>query len=285
LSEQLKNPQTTLHFIVENVAMKDVDQKIFERFLGVAAVKIDCDLRKRACASLMRRARYYFCSFIKEEDMLLDLGYEEFRPRQCCHKARLLYDHKEGLEKVLEVHNFKGFEFFNEDTGEKVVSLGTLTRRAGQVGQAKYWIRRRKINPSHPDFQAQLVPQEINEDLMGFPIGYTNGRSDSERQLLLGNSFMVFHIQLLYTFFHQYLVRNRKAGQGLFQSPQTTCQQLCEREHRESDLHKDATHLLKLMEKKGFRKLDAARDSTMHSYLPNVNKNDSFFLKKRKTVS
>jgi len=170
----VKDSHKYVHFIVENVEMSPSNEKAFSAFLnGVKTIKID--FGKTSSSSLMNRRRFYFTSFFSNESRNIGTKYVEFglydflkAPNYCMHWAK-----REGktLDNVLYQHYLDQFEFFNKDTQEKVSKyLPTLTGTniENAVGQGPYWIRHK-----HRCGEEFRSPQDINEDLLGYDVGYT----------------------------------------------------------------------------------------------------------------
>lgn len=257
-------PNASIHYIVENVNMSITDRKVFDFFLGNRIpVEIDFN-RGGACSSLMSRPRLYWCSFPMHSYCI---GVGDFiaasRYFMCIHPAKL---RNLSLNDVLQ-HHAPGYEFINRFTNEEVNVLGTLTRRNSQVGQEVYWIRKKQGSAIDGPFE-QESPQSLNEDLLGFPIGYTGGesRNEAQRRLLLGNSFMIFHVRyLLWHLGNRILIRGRQLDQSFrIRQPQMVCR---EKMNDQTTVDSRVSELLhdikKLLSNQGFDELDLEEKGTL----------------------
>jgi len=267
-------PNECIHYIVENVNMSKTDRKIFELFLGNRSpVEIDFN-QGGACSSLMSRPRLYWCSFPMHS---YSIGVDDFvaasRDFMCIHPAKL---RNLTLNDVLQ-HHAPGYEFINRFTNKEVNTLGTLTRRNSQVGQELYWIRKKEGCVIDGPFE-QESPQSLNEDLLGFPIGYTGGedRDDAQRRLLLGNSFMIFHVRyLLWHLGSRILIRGRQLDHNFcIRQPQKVCQEKMSDRISVDGCVSELLHDIKrLLSDQGFDELDLEEKGTLFRYfLTGVNK-------------
>ena len=184
LIDLLGHESRNVHFIVENVEMSTNDERMFTKFLGHV---IDCRIREKikpcrvdfnkggCCSSLMSRRRLYWCSSVYQGR---EIGLDDFRKEKCLHNSLVGRNHKETLCDVLKRHGYPDYEYFDKDTGQSVSHLPTMTRNKDNVGQSRYYIRKIQDGENNyydPTKQSFLEgPQSINEDLMGFPIGYTD---------------------------------------------------------------------------------------------------------------
>jgi len=158
-----------VHYIVENVEMTQLNHNIFCEFLDdVKPLKVD--FNSGGCsASLMSRRRLYWCSFHRKGG---DIGFQDFKKLRCAHPAKM---HDRSLEDILWNHGLGGYEFCDPKRQMKVVSLPTLTRFAGNVGQEKYNIRKK----DESDGDVIPPPMEVIEDLMGFPDPFHHTKLDN----------------------------------------------------------------------------------------------------------
>mmetsp|Transcript_27897 Transcript_27897/g.81951 ORF Transcript_27897/g.81951 Transcript_27897/m.81951 type:complete len:631 (-) Transcript_27897:164-2056(-) len=239
-NEKLRNKKI-VHFVCENVEMSNRDRMIFHEFLGgVEPWKIDLN-EGGCCASLMSRRRLYWCSLMP---MGGEVGFEAFRKTGCAHPALAEGKH---LDDVLAQHDREGYEFCNKSTGRKVHRLPTLTRFIKNKGQDNYYIRPLSdLGKEECRSNERMVPapEDINEDLLGFPVGHTkihvDGKpiSEKRRRMLLGNTFMVFHMKYLLLKMHHHtdLVKcKRKPVAFITKLPLEFCQ---EQIHRGNDIRR-----------------------------------------------
>mmetsp|Transcript_31095 Transcript_31095/g.68887 ORF Transcript_31095/g.68887 Transcript_31095/m.68887 type:complete len:567 (-) Transcript_31095:106-1806(-) len=182
------------HYLVENVEMTRKNERIFTEFLSdVAPWKVDFNTGG-CCASLMSRRRLYFCSLSPGGG---NIGLSDFARSGCIHPAKMA---NKTVDDVLGKLGWGEWKFVNGRNG----TLPTLTRREHQGGQDRYQIVRKDDETVIRD-----APQIINEDLLGFNIDHTKvGPEDrelteSERRLLLGNTFCVYHVQHILKMMHE----------------------------------------------------------------------------------
>ena len=196
LIDMLGGESRNVHFIVENVEMPTKDERMFTKFLGHI---IDCHIREMiqpcrvdfnkggCCSSLMSRRRLYWCSSVYEGR---DIGLDDFRRNKCLHNSLLVGNSRETLCDVLKRHGYPDYEYFHKDTGQSVSYLPTMTRNKENVGQSRYYIRKIQDDEENYNPTKQVFiegPQSINEDLMGFPIGYTDASMEVGSHLIFGN--------------------------------------------------------------------------------------------------
>lgn len=180
--DKVKKHHKFLHFIVENVQMSINNEENFSFFLNGAAPSC-MDFSDVPCASLMKRRRVYFNSFLPRSEF----GFYDFlrAPSYCMHYARR---ESHSLDRVLYNHFLDDYEFIDKHTGRKVTFLPTMTRtlRKDAVGQNVYFLRRKSdikgTRPSPQNINGELhesdedihpSPQTINEELLGFGWGHT----------------------------------------------------------------------------------------------------------------
>eukprot|EP00978_Attheya_sp_CCMP212_P004032 scaffold8660_cov50-Attheya_sp.AAC.4 len=257
-----------VHYLVENVdIVNNRDRDVFTEFLGnKGSCRIDFN-ESGCCTSLMNRRRQYWCSFMPRGQ---EIGITDLKKygESCIHPAKRA---NKTLEDVLTVHGLDGYEYYNRKNGKKVKHLTTMTRFAENVGQENFFIRR--IGTDVPFDQAIEAPQTVNEDLMGFPIDHTKviveGQelTEAERRKLIGNSFMIFHINFFLIKLHEHMLDPYNFyGEGnayVKFLPHEICELRLKNDRSDSEIDREASHheskwyrdLLTELNRRGFQNL------------------------------
>lgn len=170
------------YFILENVKMKKEYQDIISEYLGVQPIEINSGL-----LSAQNRPRLYWTNIPnvelpKDKGLTLrDIYFSgDYRKNYDMHCLRDKKVSSNGLIQIGKA-NIKG-----HDSIRRVYHLDgkapTLTTMGGGHREPKVAVS--------PLYWAKLLPMEC-EQLQTYPIGYTEGLSNSQRYKCLGNSFTV----------------------------------------------------------------------------------------------